>query len=126
VVAKRALRGERGFAQERFGFRDFSDAEEQNAQVGRGFGVPRIEFESASEGALGERELDDGPIVPELAGFSCGDGVTQRLGGFVEATLSKELTSRRDSGLEAAWLRAITRISTCCRASAGPESWSED
>jgi hypothetical protein len=50
MAVQRSLRGERGFAQERFGFGDFANAEEQNAQIGRGFGVPRIEFESAREG----------------------------------------------------------------------------
>src|SRR5271156_3637382 len=91
MVAQRALRGERGFAQEGFRFGDFAGAEEQNAEVGRRFGVPRIEFERASEGAPRQREWHDSPIVPKLAGFGRGDGVTQKLRGFVEAALGEEL-----------------------------------
>jgi hypothetical protein len=47
------------------------------------------EEQGAAEGAFGDAELDDGPIVPEIGGFALQDDAGEQSGGFDDITFAK-------------------------------------
>lgn len=90
IGALRSRSGGERSAEVHGGVGTFAEAEEQNAQICRGVLMRGSEQERAPEGAFGDAELNDGPIVPEVGGFALQDGAREERGGFGDAAFEKE------------------------------------
>ena len=73
------------------GFGEAAGSEEKEAKVGGGVEMGGIEFEGAAEGALGEAELNDGPIVPQVRGLPLGNGFGEQARSFNDVAEEKEM-----------------------------------
>src|SRR5271170_7602183 len=105
VVALRSGGGGRQrLAQEAGGVGASAEAEEQDAEIFGGVLMRGREQQRAPQSALGDAQLDDGPIVPKIGGLTSQQGAGKQGGGFADAARLKK-SDGLGAGAAGIWIR---------------------